>query len=102
MNTIPITLTIYYPTMAQVEAYAGFISMVSIGFGIFMLSLPLWHWSVHTTINKRKPFLVYAIICANPIGTFAIVAYSLLTVKYFDNAIGWAALIAPLFLVYAF
>lgn len=102
MNTIPITFTLYYPTMAQVEAYAGFMAMISIALGIFMLSLPFWHWSAHTTVNKRKPFFIYALICANPIGTIAIVSYSFLTVKYLDDAIGWAVFISPLLLVYAF
>lgn len=102
MNTIPITLTLYYPTMAQVEAYAGFTSVISIALGIFMLSLPAWYWTAHTTISKAKPFFVYAIIFANPIGTIAIVAYSLLAEKIFGDAAGWLVLIAPLFLVYAF
>lgn len=102
MNAIPITLTLYYPTMSQVEAYAGFMAMISIALGIFMLSLPIWHWSAHTTINKRKPFFIYAIICANPMGAIAIVAYSFLTTKHLDDAIGWMVFVAPLLLVYAF
>ena len=102
MNTLPITLTLYYPTMAQVEAYAGFISMVSIGFGIFMLSLPVWHWSPHTTINKRKPFLVYAVIAINPIGAILIATSALLLNRVASEIFGWLALFTPLFLVYAF
>lgn len=69
MNAIPITLTLYYPTMAQFEAYVGFTAMLSIAFAILELSLPAWYWTPRKTISSRKSYSGVFFIGLNPIGT---------------------------------
>lgn len=73
MNTIPITLTLYYPTMAQVESYLSFTAMLSIAVCLFLLSLPAWYWPPRKTISsgayeKSGPI----VLGLNPVGAIAL------------------------------
>jgi len=73
MNQLPITLTLYYPTAAQFEAYLGFMAMLSIGFGLLAMSLPAFIWSSRKTIVMRdQNAWIGLLICLNPIGSFVI------------------------------
>jgi len=107
MNQIPITLTLYYPTAAQFEAYLGFMAMLSIAFCIFYVSLPAWHrrFDGYFSTGGTIPTAFFmSLLLVFPVFTFYLVMFDdRVTEDFLINVlVSTALLLSPVLLLIPF
>ena len=96
MNQLPISLTLYYPTAAQFEAYLGLMAMLSIAFGILRLIK-----GYKSTGNILFSFELALLL--NPIGVISVVLADNSLKSGVSDAMGWTLFfVAPLIIMMPF
>jgi len=96
MNQLPISLTLYYPTATQFEAYLGFMAMLSIAFSILRL--------IKGYKSKGEVLFLFELsLLLNPVGVTAAVITDNNLESRVSNAIGWTMFFAaPLIIMIPF